>query len=84
MKELVNHILNSISKEISSEVVYWDGERIKFGQGKPLFRIHIKSPHVLKDLMQDLSIGFGENYMNNNIVVEGDLQRLLGIGVNLT
>ena len=84
MKELVNHILNSISKEISSEVVYWDGERIKFGQGKPLFRIHIKSPHVLKDLMQDLSIGFGENYMNNNIVVEGDLQRLLGIGINLT
>jgi len=33
--------------------------------------------------MEDLSLGFGENYMNGNLVVEGNLQKLLKIGLNL-
>jgi len=82
MKTLITQILNS--GLICSEVVYWDGERMKFGHGEPEIRIHIKNPKVLKDMMEDLSLGFGENYINGNLVVEGDLQKLLKIGLNLS
>ncbi len=79
MKTIVNEFLNSVSDRMPCEVIYWDGERVNFGRGKPQIRIHVKSPNVVRDIMNSLSLGFGENYMDGNIVIEGDLQKLIGI-----
>ncbi len=79
MKTIVNELLSNLSGKMPCEVIYWDGERIRFGRDRPQFRIHIKSPCVVKDIMSNFSLGFAENYMDGNIVIEGDLQKLVGI-----
>lgn len=79
MKTIMNELLSNLSDRMSCEAIYWDGERVRFGKDEPQFRIHIKSPNVIKDIMSNLSVGFGENYMDGNIVIEGDLQKLVGI-----
>jgi len=79
MKTIVNELLDNVSDRMPCEVIYWDGERVRVGKDKPQFRIHIKSPSVIKDIMSNLSLGFAENYMDGNIVIEGDLQKLVGI-----
>ncbi|MEA1995098.1 MAG: cyclopropane-fatty-acyl-phospholipid synthase family protein [Campylobacterota bacterium] len=79
MKTIVNELLNNLSDRMPCEVIYWDGERVNFGKGNPQFRIHIKSTSIIRDIMSNFSLGFGENYMDGNIVIEGDLQKLTGI-----
>ena len=79
MKTIVNELLNNLSDRMPCEVIYWDGERVSFGKDKAQFRIHIKSPNVIRDIMSNFSLGFGENYMDGNIVIEGDLQKLVGV-----
>ena len=79
MKEIVNRILDKVSDDIPSEVVYWDGEKVKFGKGDPEFQLIIKTPDAVDDIVREPSLGFGENYMNGNIVVNGNLQSLLSL-----
>ncbi len=83
MKGLIPKLLKASPYQISLEVVFWDGEKVKLGQGEPELKIHIKTPRVIKDMAKNLSLGFGEHYMNGNLVVEGDLQKLLKIGLNI-
>lgn len=79
MKKIINGILNDVSDDIPSEAVYWDGERVKFGKGDTEFQLIIKTPDVINDIAREPSLGFGENYMNGNIIVNGNLQSLLSL-----
>ncbi len=79
MKKIINKILDEVSNKISSEVIYWDGEKVRFGKEEPKFQLIIKTPEAIKDIIRETSLGFGENYMNGNIVVKGDLQSLLSL-----
>ena len=61
-------------------VVFWDGSNRVFGTGDD-FTIHFKTREVLRRVLLDTSIGFGEGYMSGEIEVEGDLQQVVRIGL---
>ncbi len=78
-RKLIEQVLGLAADEIPIEISYWDGERRRFGSKPPVAKVRIKTPQVFKDMMHQLSLGFGENYMEGNIEIEGDLQEVLRI-----
>lgn len=76
-KELVEEMLWYAKDEIPLEIAYWDGETKKFGVKEPVAKITIKTKKAFEDIMNQLSLGFGENYINGQIEVEGNLQEVL-------
>ncbi|MGI6686675.1 MAG: class I SAM-dependent methyltransferase [Bacillota bacterium] len=58
-------------------VRYWDGKEEKYGQGEPEFKIifHDKIPE--NKILNDVSLAFGEAYMDGVIDFEGDLQKII-------
>ncbi len=76
-QKLVENVLEKVSAHIPSKIIYWDGSIKQFGKTPSKITIKIKSPLVLKELMSDLSLGFGENYTNGGLEIEGDLQDVL-------
>ncbi len=77
-REFLENVLQAASNEVPVEVTFWDGVTKRFGND-PVAKIRIKSPKVLEDMMKQLSLGFGENYINGNIEIEGDIQQVLRI-----
>ncbi len=79
-KKTIEDVLDLSKEEVPTEIIYWDGTSKVFSSGKPpVAKIHIKSPEVIKELLEHLTIGFGENYMKGNLDIEGDLQEVLRI-----
>ncbi len=78
-KNLIENSLESVKDQMPSQIIYWDGSAKQFGKTPSKVKIRIKNASVLKDLMDDLSLGFGENYTNGNIDIEGNLQDVLSI-----
>lgn len=56
---------------------YWDGTEEKYGQGEPGIKVifHDKIPET--KLLKDVSLAFGEAYMDGVIDFEGDLQEII-------
>ncbi len=61
-------------------VTFWDGSVREFGTGND-FHLHFKSKEILKRVLLDTSLGFGEGYVNGDIVVDGDLGQVVRIGL---
>jgi cyclopropane-fatty-acyl-phospholipid synthase len=57
-------------------VKYWDGTATKYGEGEPYFVVTISDPAALRAMLKNLTLGFGESYMNGQIEVEGDLENI--------
>ncbi len=76
-RTLIEEMLSSVKEEVPIEIVYWDGEKKRFGDREPVARIIVKSQRAFEDIIGHLSLGFGENYIEGNIEVEGDLQAVL-------
>jgi cyclopropane-fatty-acyl-phospholipid synthase len=63
-KTILNQVLKRIKKG-SIRVKYWDGESKIFGEkGGQATTLEIKNPQVIKNIMSDATLGFGEAYMN--------------------
>jgi cyclopropane-fatty-acyl-phospholipid synthase len=61
-------------------VKYWDGKIEKYGEGAPYFALTIKNPSILRAMLKNMSLGFGEGYMNGQIDIDGnpeDIGRIL-------
>jgi len=79
-RKTIENVLDLSKDEVPTQVIYWDGAVKTFSSGKePVAKIYIKNPQVLKDIINHLTIGFGENYMKGNIEIDGDLQEVLRI-----
>ncbi len=76
-KELIEKMLKEAKDEIPLEITYWNGETKRFSDKEPVAKITIKTQQAFREIMGHLSLGFGENYINGNIEVEGDLQEVL-------
>lgn len=59
------------------EVEFWDGTKTKFGSGDNKFRLILKDQNIVKKIISEKSLGFGEEFMEGNIEIEGKLQDLL-------
>jgi cyclopropane-fatty-acyl-phospholipid synthase len=55
------------------EILYWDGERSRFGAGEPQCRLHFKTKESLTRTLLETTLGLGEAYARGDVTVEGDL-----------
>lgn len=69
-------ILHKIFSRISHGAVainYWDGTKQIYGNGQPYFTLTLTSPKVVRAMLRNMSLGFGEAYMDARILLDGDL-----------
>lgn len=57
-------------------VHYWDGKTKSYGPDKPNFEITIKHPRVVRAMLRNLSMGFGEAYMDGSLEIKGDILKV--------
>lgn len=74
-KHLLKSFFESI-KDASFEVVYWDGEQVKYGDGQPLVKVIFNKPLPLTFNLEDPVLAFGEAYMDDIVDFEGDLDEI--------
>lgn len=59
------------------EVKYWDGEVANYGGGQAQFRIGFNEPIAKTEIISDLSLAFGEGYMQKKIDIEGSVKKVI-------
>ncbi|ODA42448.1 cyclopropane-fatty-acyl-phospholipid synthase family protein [Desulfosporosinus sp. BG] len=59
------------------EVKFWDGEVVNYGGGEAQFRIDFNEPIAKREIINDLSLAFGEGYMQKKIDIEGSVQKVV-------
>ncbi|EGW37280.1 cyclopropane-fatty-acyl-phospholipid synthase family protein [Desulfosporosinus sp. OT] len=59
------------------EVKFWDGEVVNYGAGEAQFRIDFNEPIAKREIINDLSLAFGEGYMQKKIDIEGSVQKVV-------
>lgn len=60
------------------EVKLWDGKSRHYGtSGDIAFTLRIANAKVVKRLLSEGALGFGESYMNETLEIEGDLEAYL-------
>jgi len=72
--------LSSNSPATAFEVEFWDGTKEKYGSGIKKFELVLKNKGVINRILSGGSIGFGEEFMKGNILIEGDFQELIKMG----
>ncbi len=60
-------------------VTWWDGKTKKYGPDDSELALHFKDPIVAKRLAKNLSLGFGESYMEGLIDVDGDVHDVIAL-----
>ncbi|MFZ3101821.1 MAG: cyclopropane-fatty-acyl-phospholipid synthase family protein [Desulfitobacteriaceae bacterium] len=61
----------------SCAVKFWDGEVIKYGEGKVQFQINFNEPIAKTEIISDPSLAFGEGYMQKKIDIVGSVQKVI-------
>lgn len=60
-------------------VRYWDDITTIYGEGEPEFTLIFNKQLSEKDIIKDVSLAFGEAYMNGDIDYEGDIRKVLDL-----
>jgi len=85
MKEVFKNVVESIGedqREAALKIHFWDDDTFHVG-GKPAkSELKLKSPTVIKRILKEGSLGFGEEYMHGNIDIKGDMQHLIRLGLS--
>lgn len=71
-KKLFKHIFSD-----TVELTLWDGEKVTYGEGAPVFKIQLKEPLSKSKLLDNPSLTFGEAYMDRKIEIEGNLKQIV-------
>ncbi len=74
-KQLFGAILSRI-KVGALKVTYWDGSTITYGNAKPDVHITFKNVQAARAILKNMSLGFGEGYMNGDIEIKGPLDHV--------
>ena len=85
MEKALEHLFRIVHKNISDvpfRAQFWDGDSISFGSGQPLFTLIFKTERSARRIFSEGSLGFGEEYVAGNIVVEGDFKALMRLGTD--
>jgi cyclopropane-fatty-acyl-phospholipid synthase len=78
--ERLFHVVHENVSDVPFKVQFWDGDSINFGSGHPLFNLILKTELSARRMLREGSLGFGEEYVFGNIVVEGDFKALMRLG----
>ena len=74
-KTLLDRALRLI-KVGSIRVTYWTGETITYGTGEEYAHLTIHKAKIVRALARNITLGFGEAYMNGDLDFEGDLAKI--------
>lgn len=86
MKKALQVLLNRLNDNLSDipfMVRFWDGESTRHGNAAPAFILTFNNKEAARNVFRRGSMGFREEYVAGNIDVEGDLQQLVRLGINL-
>ncbi|MFN3976850.1 MAG: class I SAM-dependent methyltransferase [Aquificaceae bacterium] len=72
---MVKEIVENISKRLEEGLTVELPNGVCYGQGKN--RIRITREEAIKDILRDAEMGFCEAYMRGDVIVEGDLEKVL-------
>ncbi|SFR11200.1 SAM-dependent methyltransferase [Desulfoscipio geothermicus] len=76
------HLLKSFFagvKHANFEVVYWDGETARYGDGQPRVKVIFNEPLPLNFNLDDPVLAFGEAYMDDIVDFEGSLEEIFRV-----
>lgn len=71
-KQIIHAVLSRI-REGAVKVTYWDGTTITYGDARPKIHIKFKSIAAGRAILKNMTLGFGEGYMDGNIEIDGPL-----------
>ncbi len=74
-KRLLHRVFLHIHKG-GMRVTYWDGSTENYGPGDPYFHITFHSPVAARSILRNMTLGFGESFMDGLITVDGDLENV--------
>jgi cyclopropane-fatty-acyl-phospholipid synthase len=83
MKDILHNLFSQISADLKDEsfaVEFWDKTVKTYGSGSRSFKVIIKTPQAARRILTEKTLGFGEEYAEGHIVVEGDLQSFIKLG----
>jgi cyclopropane-fatty-acyl-phospholipid synthase len=75
-------VLHRNIPHISFAVRFWDGDMFRGGDSEPCFTITFKTSKAASRVFGKGALGFGEEYMAGNIIVDGNLKELLRLGMD--
>lgn len=74
-------VLDDIFKQFDGPrfgVRLWDDKTTYYGKvGDPTFTLYIAKPSIVKRLLAEGALGFGESYMDETLDIEGDIEAYL-------
>ena len=79
LRRTASQILSALSERLPNvpfRVNFWDNTSEDYGRGAPLFTVIVKTLSAARRILSDGGLGFGEEYMEGNIDIEGDLHEL--------
>ncbi len=85
MKKTLLRLLRVLSDNVPDvpfTVQFWDGESFRFGNGEAAFTLIFKSEQSVRRIFGKGTLGFGEEYVAGNIVVEGGFKELMRLGTD--
>jgi cyclopropane-fatty-acyl-phospholipid synthase len=85
MKKALERLFRTIHENVSDvpfRAQFWDGDGINFGSGQPSFNLIFKTERSARRIFCEGSLGFGEEYVAGNIIVEGDFKELMRLGTD--
>jgi cyclopropane-fatty-acyl-phospholipid synthase len=80
MQKVIGDVLQKLSRrcpEASFAVEFWDGKSKHYGPGAEEFKMTLRSEGTIKKILSGGTLAFGEEYMAGNIMIEGDIQKMV-------
>ncbi|MBU3202351.1 cyclopropane-fatty-acyl-phospholipid synthase family protein [Clostridium estertheticum] len=75
-KLIYKTILKSLFSD-TFEIIFWDGDVKKYGEGESKFKMILNEPIAKADLINDPSMAFGEAYMSKKLEIQGNIQEVI-------
>ncbi|MEN6616200.1 MAG: cyclopropane-fatty-acyl-phospholipid synthase family protein, partial [Syntrophorhabdus sp.] len=85
MKNNLDELFSALSEQfpdIPFRVNFWDGQTSRYGTGISSFTLGFKDKDAARQILKRGSLGFGEQYVEGNIEVLGNFQKLVRMGID--
>jgi cyclopropane-fatty-acyl-phospholipid synthase len=76
IEKQILHAVFSRLRRGAVKVTYWDGSTITYGNETPWAHVTFKSRAAARSVLKNLTLGFGEAYMDGTIEVNGPFDQL--------
>ncbi|MCE9500318.1 MAG: cyclopropane-fatty-acyl-phospholipid synthase family protein [Leptospira sp.] len=83
MEKLLKKVMDQVEFDKNFQIKLPSGYVYQKREGEPVFKMHIKTRNALDAVLTQMAMGFGENYMAEDIEFEGDLEHVCHLGFEL-